>query len=326
MRRIPPNRSRIYHQTSNQKAAHMLFVRPKLQIILLHVACLSVCTKLSAAPAGDYDGNGRVTVADAVLVVRAAIGLLAPTGEQIARCDLNGNGVLDTADGVLILQKAVGLPLPPLHIRLPAPELLGENSAAKWTEVLSGEGKRRIWGAVASKGEGTAEIVVCRAETVPVAFERVLVLNSPLPEGYSVCLEGRLCRDQYGRPYISNAEVVARRPLVYIEALLKSPELASAAASLDLGPVSYPTYAKATSELCKSPGWSEEVRNSLVNAAQVVLGTSPDGKWTAFSVRGPRLPPRDSIVFRYLRITCICGSETGEVARLFVDIEGWLEE
>ncbi|MGC8835073.1 MAG: dockerin type I repeat-containing protein [Armatimonadota bacterium] len=305
----------------------MSFAKPKLQTILLHIACLLACTKLTAAPAGDYNGDGRVTVADAVLVVRAAVGLLSPTSDQTARCDFNGNGVLDTADGVLILQKAVGIPAAPVRIQLPAPELLTENSAAKWTEVLSGEGTRRIWGAVSPKDESAKEIVVCRTETVPVAFERVPMLNGQtLLEGYSVCLEGRLHRDQYGRPYISNAVVIARRPLAYVDAILKSPGLAFAAASLDLGPASYPTYAKATSELCKSSGWSGEVRESLRNTAPMMLGTSPDGKWTAFSVRGPRLPPRDSIVFRYLRITCICRAETGEVARLLVDIEGWVEE
>ena len=63
------------------------------------------------APAadGDADGNGTINVADALLCLRAAMGLLSFTEEQIARCDMDANGGIAISDALTILRSAMGL-------------------------------------------------------------------------------------------------------------------------------------------------------------------------------------------------------------------------
>ena len=58
---------------------------------------------------GDVNGDGQVTVVDAVLALRAAVGLESLTSEQARAGDGNGNGSLEVSDVVLILRRAVGL-------------------------------------------------------------------------------------------------------------------------------------------------------------------------------------------------------------------------
>lgn len=58
---------------------------------------------------GDLTGHGDVTVADATLALRIAIGARAPTPEQVAAGDLNGDGKVDVGDALLILRRALGL-------------------------------------------------------------------------------------------------------------------------------------------------------------------------------------------------------------------------
>lgn len=57
---------------------------------------------------GDADGNGTVTVADAVLAMRCAMGLIdsIPCFEN---ADIDGNGSITIADAVAILRLAMGL-------------------------------------------------------------------------------------------------------------------------------------------------------------------------------------------------------------------------
>ncbi|MBW3623619.1 MAG: carboxypeptidase regulatory-like domain-containing protein, partial [Armatimonadetes bacterium] len=69
---------------------------------------------LSASPAwsganGDADGNAKVEVPDAVLVLRSAVKLHAPTLYEILRGDLSDNADLDVADAIGILQVVVGM-------------------------------------------------------------------------------------------------------------------------------------------------------------------------------------------------------------------------
>lgn len=66
---------------------------------------------------GDMDGVNGVTIADALLALRASVGLFNPTADEIARADVapfvNGAPVpdnkIDLSDSLMILQKAVGL-------------------------------------------------------------------------------------------------------------------------------------------------------------------------------------------------------------------------
>jgi|GEM_PF-909297 len=58
---------------------------------------------------GDADGSGSVNVADALLCLRAAMGLSEFTEEQIARCDMDGSGGIAIVDALTILRVAMGL-------------------------------------------------------------------------------------------------------------------------------------------------------------------------------------------------------------------------
>ena len=58
---------------------------------------------------GDTDLNGSVTIADAVLALRHALGLITLEGQALINGDVDGNGGLAVADAVQILRKAMGL-------------------------------------------------------------------------------------------------------------------------------------------------------------------------------------------------------------------------
>ena len=58
---------------------------------------------------GDADGDGSVTVSDAILVLRAAMGICEFTGEQIAHADMDENGAITVTDAILVLRAAMGV-------------------------------------------------------------------------------------------------------------------------------------------------------------------------------------------------------------------------
>ena len=58
---------------------------------------------------GDADGDGEVTVSDALLTLRAAARLFAPPEKVAAAVDLDGDGELTVADALAVLRIAVGL-------------------------------------------------------------------------------------------------------------------------------------------------------------------------------------------------------------------------
>ncbi len=60
----------------------------------------------SAITPGDVDNDGSVSIADAVTVLRMAMGLV--DGENPA-ADVNGNGSVDVSDAVTVLRMAMGL-------------------------------------------------------------------------------------------------------------------------------------------------------------------------------------------------------------------------
>jgi hypothetical protein len=69
-------------------------------------------------PDGDMDGDGKVTIVDALTVIRLVIANQQPTDQQLAHGDIgpllngkmNPKGRLDVVDAILILRKALGLP------------------------------------------------------------------------------------------------------------------------------------------------------------------------------------------------------------------------
>lgn len=61
----------------------------------------------TAAP-GDASGDGNIGVDDALLVPRAAMGMI-PSNSNIDACDVNGDGVVNLNDALLILRYAMGV-------------------------------------------------------------------------------------------------------------------------------------------------------------------------------------------------------------------------
>ena len=58
---------------------------------------------------GDINGDGEATVDDAIIDLRAAMGLLQLPPAQLEAGDMNGDGVIDVSDAIIILRKALGL-------------------------------------------------------------------------------------------------------------------------------------------------------------------------------------------------------------------------
>ena len=57
----------------------------------------------------DVDGDGEVTVADALAALRAAIGLTQPEGPEFRSADVDKDGAITVSDALRILRKAAGL-------------------------------------------------------------------------------------------------------------------------------------------------------------------------------------------------------------------------
>lgn len=58
---------------------------------------------------GDADGNGEVVLTDALIVLRAAMGIIPITDELASSCDVDFSGNITVADAVRILRFALGI-------------------------------------------------------------------------------------------------------------------------------------------------------------------------------------------------------------------------
>lgn len=58
---------------------------------------------------GDADENGSVSIADAILALRHAMGLSTVSGQGFINADVDNNGAVTTADAISILRMAMGL-------------------------------------------------------------------------------------------------------------------------------------------------------------------------------------------------------------------------
>ena len=58
----------------------------------------------TAAQLGDVNGDGYIDAADALLCLRASVGLITLTPEQEAAADVNHDGLVDAGDAILILR------------------------------------------------------------------------------------------------------------------------------------------------------------------------------------------------------------------------------
>ena len=74
---------------------------------LPHGECTAVIPEVSAPVLGDADGDGAVTAADALLVMRFAMSIV--TLPPDANCDMDGNGAVDATDAVLIMRRVMNL-------------------------------------------------------------------------------------------------------------------------------------------------------------------------------------------------------------------------
>lgn len=58
---------------------------------------------------GDLDGDGRITIADGIKVLRISVGLDASTTVAKTHGDMDGDGKLTVRDAILVIRKIVGL-------------------------------------------------------------------------------------------------------------------------------------------------------------------------------------------------------------------------
>ena len=58
---------------------------------------------------GDADGDGSVTVSDALTLLRASMGIVPTTPEMIGSCDADNDGAITINDAMLVLRFAMGL-------------------------------------------------------------------------------------------------------------------------------------------------------------------------------------------------------------------------
>ena len=65
-------------------------------------------TVLADVTYGDVDGDGEVSAADALEVLKSVVGKVTLTDEQVKAADVDGNGKADAADALDILKKVVG--------------------------------------------------------------------------------------------------------------------------------------------------------------------------------------------------------------------------
>jgi len=153
------------------------------QIIAAAVLTLATAVNaqsLKAVPAGDVNGDGQITVADAVLILRAAVGTIAFPADKARNADVDGDGQITVRDALATLLVVVQL-APPTSTEQPqplpekSPQLLvttdkfgykpaepvtinitlknPSSTAVKWTfpssqiyEItISGQGGRKVW-------------------------------------------------------------------------------------------------------------------------------------------------------------------------------------
>ena len=64
--------------------------------------------KLIIGRMGDIDGDLKITVDDAILLLQMYVGLIPWTERALIFGDINGDGAIDTTDAALILRMVVG--------------------------------------------------------------------------------------------------------------------------------------------------------------------------------------------------------------------------
>ena len=58
---------------------------------------------------GDIDNDGVVSSVDALMALRASMGVIELTADEITRADVNNDGVVDMSDALWILRNSIGM-------------------------------------------------------------------------------------------------------------------------------------------------------------------------------------------------------------------------
>lgn len=77
--------------------------------ITIRAECVIQVTDGIDHPTGDVDMDGTVTVSDALLAMRKAMGIINLTSQQVELADFDGDGAVDIADALMIMRRAMGL-------------------------------------------------------------------------------------------------------------------------------------------------------------------------------------------------------------------------
>ena len=97
--RALPNRSKLVVRVYKDSYAHSYAVENGYKYELIG----------AAAAKGDPDGDGEVTVSDALSALRVAAKLAEPTDDLLAACDIDGDGEITVSDALAILRVAAKL-------------------------------------------------------------------------------------------------------------------------------------------------------------------------------------------------------------------------
>lgn len=71
--------------------------------------CIITVTSAGDFSPGDLDMDGNISVTDALLALRYAMGIIELTPEQVALADVDGSGTVTVTDAVIILRMAMGI-------------------------------------------------------------------------------------------------------------------------------------------------------------------------------------------------------------------------
>ena len=146
-----------------------------LAVVTLALCCsFSTAVGASASP-GDANGDGKTSVADGVLTLRAAAGLASPCTLDV--CDVDASGFITVTDGVEVARVAAGLPAPPaasVAPRAPAPTFVAVHFTFTATAELQGYQLEIAYPLAKGGFAGSAGNVACTAggDAIFVANDR----------------------------------------------------------------------------------------------------------------------------------------------------------
>ena len=86
--------------------AGWILITPRTALTLILVFSFQVP---SMALCGDCDGDGSVTILDALAAAHHGAGIITLVGQQFTDCDVNSTAQVDVLDALILAQAAAGL-------------------------------------------------------------------------------------------------------------------------------------------------------------------------------------------------------------------------